>query len=259
MSLLRGSCCLLFALLAHTGAIAGEQEGRQASVIRELSWPEMDDPHAMVQFARAQIEKHKGDAPDGRSLSSLVVPGAGRLKLMDVIVYPGMLMLILDTRPYTGQIYLVSPDAGKRSKREEIVWSEAEETDDLRIRRGLLKFFGHYYTNMPQLSDVSVRWQDVRNLDEGNRSWPVIVKMRLPDYPADMIAAGINGSTSIEFVVSSSGKVAGVKILSSHPEFERSVREAIEAWTFIPGVAADTRKPADTRISVNVEFSCVGD
>lgn len=108
---------------------------------------------------------------------------------------------------------------------------------------------------MEQLEDVSVRWQKVKNLDQDKRSWPVMIKMRLPDYPAELIAAGINGTVSIEFVVAASGKVSDVKIRSSHSEFEASVREAAKGWTFIPGVDVETRKPADTRISVNVEFS----
>lgn len=62
-----------------------------------------------------------------------------------------------------------------------------------------------------------------------------------PAFPREALARGItHGTVRARLAIDASGKVAGVDILDSQPRrvFDRSVKFALERWTFAPGEAS---------------------
>ena len=57
-----------------------------------------------------------------------------------------------------------------------------------------------------------------------------------PNYPYDMRRAGINGSVTVEFIISTEGDVIDTRVVkSTHREFEMPALQAVQKWKFKPG------------------------
>jgi TonB family protein len=70
----------------------------------------------------------------------------------------------------------------------------------------------------------------------GTRSPPVPVVTPQPAYPAELKAEGIEGSATVEFVVTETGEVSGVRVTAAdHPLFGEAALAAVEKWKFRPG------------------------
>jgi RNA polymerase sigma factor (sigma-70 family) len=73
---------------------------------------------------------------------------------------------------------------------------------------------------------------DISDLDEK----PKPTAQQAPDYPANLGAAGIEGSVIVEFGIDANGKVYGARAVeSSRPEFEAAAIAAVEKWQFDAG------------------------
>jgi protein TonB len=107
-----------------------------------------------------------------------------------------------------------------------------------------------------------------RTLEESNRAVPVeatppppsardtgpgpvvleykVLKRVSPDYPAEAHRRGIEGSVDVMFTVTSDGRAAEVRVVSSTPPgvFDREAKDAVRRWRFDPryedGVAVDS-------------------
>lgn len=56
-----------------------------------------------------------------------------------------------------------------------------------------------------------------------------------PKYPDDLLDAGIEGSSMIDFLVDEKGRVKDIKITySSHPDFDTASVKCIKKWRFAP-------------------------
>lgn len=78
-----------------------------------------------------------------------------------------------------------------------------------------------------------------------------------PEYPYAMRAAGLEGRVTVEFVVSTEGKVVEAHVMrSNNPWFERPALNAIMSWTFAPGVKAG--RPVNTRCQIDIPFMLEG-
>jgi RNA polymerase sigma factor (sigma-70 family) len=94
---------------------------------------------------------------------------------------------------------------------------------------------------------------DIANLD----AKPKPTTMLTPVYPADMAAAGIEGSVVVSFVIDATGKVRGATVVSSsRPEFEAAAVAAVENWQFDPGLKGG--RQVNTRVSQKIGFTVAG-
>ena len=61
------------------------------------------------------------------------------------------------------------------------------------------------------------------------------LKTCFPKYPDDLLDAGIEGSSMIDFLVNEKGRVTDIKITySSYPEFDAVSVKCIKQWRFAP-------------------------
>lgn len=61
------------------------------------------------------------------------------------------------------------------------------------------------------------------------------IKTCFPKYPDDLLDAGIEGSSMIDFLVDEKGRVKDIKIAySSHPDFDAVSVKCIKKWRFAP-------------------------
>jgi TonB family protein len=75
-----------------------------------------------------------------------------------------------------------------------------------------------------------------------------------PQYPSELRAANVTGEALIEFVVTSEGRVANVKIVkASHPLFGKAAADAVGLWLFEPGKVKG--RPVNTLMQQPISFS----
>jgi RNA polymerase sigma factor (sigma-70 family) len=83
---------------------------------------------------------------------------------------------------------------------------------------------------------------------------PVLSNAVPPTYPADLAAAGIEGSAVVSFIINKDGHVLGAEAVeSTHAGFETAAVAAIEQWEFKAG--AKNGRQVNTRVTQRVEFS----
>ncbi|MDX2187083.1 MAG: energy transducer TonB [Opitutaceae bacterium] len=83
---------------------------------------------------------------------------------------------------------------------------------------------------------------------------PQIVTKVNPLYPRDLKRARVQGEVVLGFVVSPSGEVQQLEVLSStHPGFERAALASIARWRFEPGLVHGT--PVATRMEQAISFT----
>lgn len=91
---------------------------------------------------------------------------------------------------------------------------------------------------------------DVANLDQV----PVARAQIAPNYPFEMRRAGITGTVTLEFIVSSSGDVVAVQVVkSSQREFEQPAMQAVSKWKFKPGKKGG--RSVNTRCQIDIPFT----
>jgi TonB family protein len=81
----------------------------------------------------------------------------------------------------------------------------------------------------------------------------VIIKSPFPEYPQDLLDAGIEGTVIIDFTVNKKGKVVEPLIVQSQgEEFDKASLASIKRWRFQP-ILKDG-KPVDARLRQSFEF-----
>jgi periplasmic protein TonB len=82
---------------------------------------------------------------------------------------------------------------------------------------------------------------------------PIPILQIAPAYPPTMKRAGIGGTVTAEFVVTSEGRVVRIKVLSAtSAEFIQPVLDAVRRWKFEPGMKDE--KKVNTRVRVPFNF-----
>ncbi|MBX3147216.1 MAG: energy transducer TonB [Gemmatimonadales bacterium] len=79
-----------------------------------------------------------------------------------------------------------------------------------------------------------------------------------PVYPAELLAKNVEGTTFVNYVVDSTGRVDSLSIRviqSSHPEFTNSVRNALALMSFRPAIQAN--RPVRQWVQQNFAFRIV--
>lgn len=82
---------------------------------------------------------------------------------------------------------------------------------------------------------------------------PKALTRKSPAYPAELRAAGIEGSVVVSFVIDANGKVqAAQAVKSTHHAFEEAAVAAIREWQFEPGRKGG--RQVNTRVSQVLQF-----
>ena len=83
---------------------------------------------------------------------------------------------------------------------------------------------------------------------------PVATKRVAPVHPADLFKNMVSGRAVIECLVTETGAVREVKVLSAtHPGFGQAAEEAVRQWEFRPGEKAG--QPVAVRLQIPFEFT----
>lgn len=84
-------------------------------------------------------------------------------------------------------------------------------------------------------------------------SRPVPISQKVPEYPLLALARARNGEVVVEFTVTITGVVKGVRaVRSTDPVFEAPAVAAVSQWVFQPGRKAG--RPVNTRLQVPIIF-----
>jgi TonB family protein len=82
---------------------------------------------------------------------------------------------------------------------------------------------------------------------------PRVKNQKPPVYPAHLKRTGIEGKVEVGFIVDETGKVRNARIIfSSNSDFDVAALEAVESWTFEPGLR--NGRPVKTNMSVPMNF-----
>lgn len=83
---------------------------------------------------------------------------------------------------------------------------------------------------------------------------PKPIKREVPTYPRALLAAGIEGRVTLDFVIDRDGSVSEIHVArSNNPFFERPAIDAVMQWKFEPATKAG--KPVKTRVRMDVPFT----
>ncbi len=114
---------------------------------------------------------------------------------------------------------------------------------------------------------IPLTWQNPRGPGKG-RDHDVIDWTKLdrtpqarsqpaPDYPADLLKSGIEGTVEVEFLVDGEGNVhSPIALRASHPGFIEPALRAVARWRFEPGRSAG--RIVRFRMSVPLVFTIGG-
>lgn len=81
-----------------------------------------------------------------------------------------------------------------------------------------------------------------------------VTEMTIPQYPRAFVQKKIEGHVTLEFLVTSQGKVlAPYAVQSTHPEFTRAALKAVESWKFQP--AHEEGVPVPKVVRLPLKFS----
>jgi protein TonB len=79
-----------------------------------------------------------------------------------------------------------------------------------------------------------------------------LVQKTIPVYPAIAKTAGIQGTVVLEAVISKSGTIENLRVVSGSPMLQRAAMDAVKQWRYKPFVL--NGEPIEVETTVNVEF-----
>lgn len=74
-----------------------------------------------------------------------------------------------------------------------------------------------------------------------------------PTYPAIAKAAGIQGTVVLEAVISKTGTIQGIRVLSGHPMLRQAALDAVQQWRYRPYLLSG--EPVEVETTINVIFT----
>jgi len=87
----------------------------------------------------------------------------------------------------------------------------------------------------------------------GDVAEPKKIKHVAPVYPADAMAAGVQGVVILEAVIDTNGDVADARILRSIPMLDQAAVDAVRQWRFTPTLLNNV--PVQVIMTVTVNFT----
>lgn len=86
---------------------------------------------------------------------------------------------------------------------------------------------------------------------------PAVLRRAPPEYPFELLTAGLQGEVLVEFILSPQGKVEEAAIVSSNnPYFDQPAIDCVLKWTFKPAMVNGV--PVWARMQVPIAFSLRG-
>jgi TonB family protein len=219
-----------------------------ADVPAPPAWPEIKDPVAFIKVAREIIGRELGKNPQLSDRFTMQVEESRfgfSGPTMVSVARSGVLIVFLDL-PFTGRAYMIVPNLVSLPSMAGV---RIEETGTPEIKRawvGLVELAQHR---------ASIEVRDFKNLDSENASAPQAKVTPWPAYPPDALRAGIDGKVEARVSVKADGSVGEIETKGANEEFNKTVREALRQWRFIPAVEQARRIPVTTWISVTFVFT----
>lgn len=261
---------LLLLCLALTVSLRAEEavpvkEGNSAAK-RELVWPEIKDPQALIDFAKAEITKLKARGKESGKVDESTLKEIAYLHPTNCEIFasngPYAQMVVgIETHPFNGQAIIIVPFIKDLSAKQKEANSFAKIIDTVtpEIKWALmpLALKSCFVSEMKSFETVTLtmNWRNVQNLDEDKNTWPIPLNMGFPAYPGNMIKNRSSGEAKVGFTVTEQGLVAALNVTSQEESFASAVRDVAQLWKFEPGVENRTHLPAATRISLTVKFN----
>jgi TonB family protein len=87
----------------------------------------------------------------------------------------------------------------------------------------------------------------------GNIAVPTKIRDVRPEYPADALAAGVQGVIILEALIDQSGAVRRARVLRSIPALDHAAADAVRQWRFTPTLL--NGEPVPVMMTVTVNFS----
>jgi len=81
---------------------------------------------------------------------------------------------------------------------------------------------------------------------------PILTRKVNPEYPETARVARVEGKVILEIVVNRAGEVEAVRVLKSHPLFDRAAIDAVSRWKYDP--ALQSGRPVRVYMTVVVDF-----
>lgn len=120
----------------------------------------------------------------------------------------------------------------------------------------LLLMFGLIYTNpiWPQASQPTPS-QPGRILVPSAEMGKLLVKRIPPEYPAKARSKGIEGTVMLRAVVSKSGDVVDVTVMSGDPELSKAAMNAAKKWKYHAYLVGGEPTEVETTIQMNFQLA----
>ena len=87
----------------------------------------------------------------------------------------------------------------------------------------------------------------------GDIKEPTKIKDVKPVYPADALAAGVQGVVILEAVIAPSGYVSDARVLRSVPALDQAAIDSVRQWAFTPTLLNGV--PVSVIMTVTVNFT----
>ena len=181
-------------------------------VKRELVWPEIKDPQALIDFAKAEI-KRVGDSDKKWGRPITLKSEFAYLNPGDCYVQSEYLVIELDTHPVTGQALLVLPNSSLVDEKTAHSLAKIEETKTTGIKRVLLRLgtFSEYSASIYEAYEHgTVCWRNFKNLSNDKTTWPIPIELRLPVFPVEAARQGVIGYAEVGFIVTEEGSTSTI-------------------------------------------------
>jgi protein TonB len=90
----------------------------------------------------------------------------------------------------------------------------------------------------------------VSTISEGN-----LIRRVQPTYPSPARAAGIQGQVTLTAIISKTGEIESLRVISGHPFLVRAAQDAVHQWRYRPYILNGEPIEVETQITVNFKLS----
>jgi protein TonB len=78
----------------------------------------------------------------------------------------------------------------------------------------------------------------------------LLLEKRMPVYPAIARAAGISGTVTLAAIISKSGTIENLRVISGPMMLQQAARDAVETWRYRPYLLDGQPVEVETTVSV---------
>jgi protein TonB len=78
----------------------------------------------------------------------------------------------------------------------------------------------------------------------------LLIEKRMPVYPAIAKAAGISGTVTLAAIISKTGTIENLRVISGPMMLQQAARDAVETWRYRPYLLDGQPVEVETTVSV---------